>query len=123
VKRTMATPASVVTSLDASSRHCSFFPASSTGENPRAGLWFGRWRCSSVVSSWGRRLGGSWSPWCACWSRWWLPLRAWAFRALCTPPSALHGRRILWSGSTPLLTRRLLGAIGWEVHWLVPPGV
>jgi hypothetical protein len=37
--------------------------------------------------------------------------------------SALQGRRIIWSGSAPLLTHRLLRANGWAVRWPVPPRV
>jgi hypothetical protein len=75
---------------------------------------------TASFSSWGRRLGGSWCHWCAYWSRWWPPLKAWAFGALCTPSLVLRGRRILWPGLAPLLTRRLLGAYGQAVHWRVP---
>jgi hypothetical protein len=42
--------------------------------------------------------------------------------AMYTAP-ALQGRQILWSSLAPLLTSRLLGANGWAVRWLVPPGV
>jgi hypothetical protein len=58
VMRTTATPASAVTSLEALSWRCSFFPASSTGVNPRAGLRIGRRRHGCVVSSFGA------SHWC-----------------------------------------------------------
>jgi hypothetical protein len=46
-----ATPADTVTSLEASSWRCSFFPASSTGGNPRAELQFGAAAVGCVVSS------------------------------------------------------------------------
>jgi hypothetical protein len=75
---------------------------------------------AASFSPWGRRLGGSWFHWCVYWSLWWPPLKAWAFGALCTPPLVLRGRRILWSGLAPLLTRRLLGAYGRAAHWRVP---
>jgi hypothetical protein len=53
VMRTMATPAGTVTSLEASSWRYSFFPASTNGGNPRAGLRFGQRRRACIVSSLG----------------------------------------------------------------------
>jgi hypothetical protein len=109
-----------VTSLEASSWCTSFFPASSTEGNPRALFVSGDDGVATLFPPWGCRLGGLWCHWCMFWSRWWLPLKAWAFGALCTPPSVLRGRRLLWSGSAPLLTRRLLGAYGRAVRCAFP---
>jgi hypothetical protein len=50
----MATPTGAVASFEALSWRCLFFVASTTGGNPRAGLWFRRrrWR-ACVISSLG----------------------------------------------------------------------
>jgi hypothetical protein len=79
---------------------CPCLPPSSTGGSPRPSRLVGR-RCGCIVPPCGRDFGGSWSPRCAYWIGWWLPLRAWAFEALCTTSLVLHGRCLLWSGLVP----------------------